>query len=290
MPPKSVAITRKITTRATGQRDAAAQAATTGLGLATAGQETAMEEITPTLIRTIIREEINAAIGKLQPQLDAVKKDMAACNSKVAEVEETLCTMDTRLETLEKSNELLLKENDELKIKAERLEGYSRRFNIRVFGVISGAEKGNPTSYMASLLAEMFKDKLSAVPGVEIAHRVGPTVKSGNRAMIVRMTSYTVKEELVKIAKKDGILEVRGMRLRIFPDQTADMAKKRGLFREVREKLWKAGVKQGIIHPATLVITYKEETMKFKDHEEAETFWKDVIEPELQVLEENGQS
>ena len=71
------------------------------------------------------------------------------------------------------------------------------------------------------------------------------------------------------------------MKLRIFPDLTEDMAKRRGSFKEIREKLWNAKVKQGIIHPATLIITFREEAKRFTDHREAEAYWKDVIEPGL---------
>lgn len=42
------------------------------------------------LIRTIIREDINGAFNKLQPQFDAVKKDVAECAYKVIGIEESL--------------------------------------------------------------------------------------------------------------------------------------------------------------------------------------------------------
>ena len=281
MPPKNDAKTRKITTRAhtaqTEGSDAGGEQVTVNMEGKDANKDL------PSLIRTIFREEIGVVLDKLQPQLNALKEDVSECASKIVHVEEALCNMDIRLEQLEKLNGVLREDNEQLKQKAEKLEKYSRRSNVRVFGLTTGVERGNPTSYMAELLLEMFKDKLSVTHiGVEVAHRVGPVPKTGSRSMIVRLQDYMVKEDIVNNAKKEGVMEVRGMKLRIFPDLTEEMAKRRGSFKEIREKLWNAKVKQGIIYPATLIITFREEAKRFTDHIKAEAYWKDVIEPGLE--------
>lgn len=73
------------------------------------GREDKLSDL-PSLVRTIIRE----AIDTLQPQLNALKKEMTVCSGKIGDVEDALC----RITTLEKANGLLRKENDELKVKA----------------------------------------------------------------------------------------------------------------------------------------------------------------------------
>ncbi|KAL7405811.1 hypothetical protein ABVT39_007564 [Epinephelus coioides] len=131
------------------------------------------------LMRSIIREEITAAIDKLQPQLNSMKAELKDCNKKLTEVERSLSGMEDRVTSLENLNELLQKENTELRERAERLEAHSRRFNLRVFGLDRDVEKGNPTAYMSNFFKEVFKGKkLPAEPEVEIAHRVGPVTKS----------------------------------------------------------------------------------------------------------------
>lgn len=180
---------------------------------------------------------------------------------------------------LEKSNEMLRREYDDVKDKAEKLESYSRKCNIRVHGLIKDVEKGHPTKYMGDLLSEMFKDKVTLDPEVEVAHRVGPEGREGGRTMIVKLLRYKVKEEIIEISKKERTFEARGMKLRITPDLTDMMAKRRASFYTVRGKLWKAGVKNGIIHPATLIITFKGVSKKFTDYLQAEAYWKEVIEP-----------
>ncbi len=243
-----------------------------------AGKEDKQQDL-PSLIRSIMREEIREVINTLQPQLNALKTDISVCSGKIGDVEDTLCKMDSRISTLEKSNELLRKENDELKEKAERLESYSRKCNIRIRGLTKDVEKGYPTKYMATLLREMFKDKVTLEPEVEVAHRVGPAGKLGSRTMIIGLQRYKVKEEIIEISKKERTFEAHGMKLRITPELMETMAKRRARFHDIRGKLWKAGVKNGIIHPATLIITFQGESKRFTDHLQAEAYWKEVIEP-----------
>lgn len=243
-------------------------------------KEANMEELT-SLIRRIMREELDEAINRLQPQLNAVKEQVLVCATKIGEIEASLCNFDSRITKLEGVNESLRKDNDELKEKTERLESHNRKYNVRVMGLTSDVEKGNPTSYMSQLLKELFSDKLQLEPGVEVAHRVGSKSKSGQRVMIVRLQRLVVRDEIVRIAKEERVLEVRGMKLRFFPDISTEMAKIRASFRDVRKKLWSAGVKHGIIHPATLILTFKGDTKKFSNHLAAETYLKTVIEPEL---------
>lgn len=236
------------------------------------------------LIRTIMREEIGVVLNKLQPQLDGLKEDISVCSRKVGNIEEALSDLDRRVMKLETANEQLRKTNSELREKVESLESHSRRYNLRVFGLTKDAEKGNPTSYMNNLFMELFKDKIQTEPVVEAAHRVGPQLKDGTRAMIVRMQRYRAREEILKVAKKERTMKHGERRLRIFPDLTADMAKQRSTFREVREKLRNAGVRHGIIHPATLIITVGTgQSKKFTDYREAEVFWDSVIKPGLQT-------
>lgn len=234
------------------------------------------------LIRTIMREEIGVVLSKLQPQLDDLKENISECSRKVGNIEETLSDLERRVTKLETVNEQLRKTNSKLREKAERLESDSRKCNLRVFGLTKDVEKGNPTSYMNSLFKEMFKGKIQTEPAVEVAHRVGPQLKDGTRAMIVRMQRYRAREEILTVAKKERTMKYGERNLRIFPDLTADMAKQRATFREVRENLRNAGVRHGIIHPATLIITVGTgHSKKFTDYREAEVFWDSVIKPGL---------
>uniref|UniRef100_A0A673B6A9 L1 transposable element RRM domain-containing protein n=1 Tax=Sphaeramia orbicularis TaxID=375764 RepID=A0A673B6A9_9TELE len=224
--------------------------------------------------------------GQVNADLRQTRKNcVSGCNKRIGVLEDALSSMDSRIIHLEKANERLCKENNTLKEKAELLENHSRKYNVRILGLTTDAEQGNPTGYVSILLKEMFGDKLQLMPEVENAHRIGPMTKSGQRAMIVRMQRLVMREEILRVARKEKVFEARGMKLRFFPDLTANTAKARASYREVRNKLWNAGIKHGIIHPATLVLTFRGETRRFTDNVAAETYVKTVIEPAMENKE-----
>lgn len=225
-----------------------------------------------------MREEIAVVLNTLQPQLDSLKTEIIQCCRKTEDVETGLNDMHDRVMELEKDKEtkdatikLLIEENEDLRLKHDKLEAQSRKFNLRVRGLPVGAEKGHPTAtiYVNNLLRELFKGKIKTEPEVEIAHRIGADKKT----MIVRMQRYMAKEEILALSKKERTLNHGDMKLQFFPDLTSDMAKRISTFSKLREKLRDAGVKHGIIHPATLIMTVGGETRRFTDHEEALAFW-----------------
>lgn len=236
------------------------------------------------LICSIIREEINKAIDKLQPQLDFLKVGLKECKDKLVDVELALSGTEGIMNEVEKVCNRQQRENKELRKKPERLENFSRRFNIRVFVIDKDVEKGDPTEFMASFFKEVFKDKnLPCLLEVEIAHRLGPTTKSGSRPMIIRMQRYLAKDAILQIAKKERVLNFRRMKVKILPDLTAKMSKRRVQFKDLRMKLHQAEIKHGLIHPATLIVTFNGEAKYFQDHRTAETFFNQAIRPTLSV-------
>ncbi|ROL52216.1 LINE-1 retrotransposable element ORF1 protein [Anabarilius grahami] len=220
-------------------------------------------------------------MNKLQPQFDVLKLGLKDCNEKLVDVESGLSGMHDRMDEAERVCKALQKENKELRDKNEKLESYSRRFNLRVFGLDKDMEKGKPTEFMESLFSEIFKDKLSYKLEVEIAHRVGPVTKHGSRPMIVRMQRYVAKEAILQIAKQEKVLHFKGMKVKIFPDLTAEVSKRRAQFKDLRMKLHQAGVKHVLIYPATLIITFNGDIKYFQDQKSGEIYYNQMIGPTL---------
>lgn len=67
--------------------------------------------------------------------------------------------MKDREHTLEKSKQLLMKENKELREKAESLKSHSSKFNSCVFRLPIDIEKEQANDFMVSLFNELFRDK-----------------------------------------------------------------------------------------------------------------------------------
>lgn len=108
-------------------------------------------------------------------------------------------------------------------------------------------------------------------------HRIGPVGDARGRALIVSLRKLSTKVEIVEMTKKKHMLQVRGMKLRVFADLTSKMARKRTSSGALKS----ADVRHGIIHPATLILTFKGETEKFTIKSDAEMYYTTVIEPGL---------
>lgn len=85
------------------------------------------------------------------------------------------------------------------------------------------------------------------------------------------------KETILKIAKKEGVMNFGRMTVGIFPDLTSEMARRRAQFKDVRAKLREAGIKHGIVHPATLIVTFNGDTKYVQYHKTAEIYFSKVI-------------
>lgn len=75
-------------------------------------------------------------------------------------------------------------------------------------------------------------------------------VKLGHsRVMTVKMQQCAVKEGILKIFRKECVLDARKMKPQIFLELTSEIAKKRARFHEIRGRVRGAGMKH--LHPAT---------------------------------------
>lgn len=144
-------------------------------------------------------------------------------------------------------------------------------------------EKGNPTAFMNSLLCDVFgADKLGSLPLINIAHHTGPRLEDGkSRCMIARLFSLERKRLIMRLAGESGNLIFHGKRIRIYPDLTADLVKRRALFNEVQAHLRDANVRYGLLFPCKLIVTFANKTMSFTDHKEAMVFYDQVVNPTL---------
>lgn len=69
------------------------------------------------LIHSVIREEINVIIDKLQPQLDSLKVGLKDCKDKVVDVEHAHSGTKERMNEMETACNMLQRENKELRVK-----------------------------------------------------------------------------------------------------------------------------------------------------------------------------
>ena len=121
----------------------------------------------------------------------------------------------------------------------------------------------------------------SSPPEIERAHRsIGPRpgdVGAGKpRTFIVKFLRFQEKEKALRWARQHK-LDYRGSELRVYPDISAALAKKRAAFNAVKNSLYLKGVKFRLLHPARLQVSFRNENLYFDSPQKAQAFYDEHI-------------
>ncbi|KAE8278202.1 hypothetical protein D5F01_LYC23719 [Larimichthys crocea] len=102
---------------------------------------------------------------------------------------------------------------------------------------------------------------------LERAHRVGPRRDAGDppRTLIMKFQSYKQKMLVMKAAKEKKDV-------RLYNDLATEVHRQRKKYDNVRQQLRSLGLRHGIMPPAKLVVTYREQTHTFNMPTEAQEF------------------
>lgn len=207
-------------------------------------------------VSTDLREHIRSVQTELSAAIEKVAADCAAHGSRLSNVEEAANDYSDRVVALEGKLTQLASEVVKLTAKTEDLESRQRRSNCRIFGV---KESGASTSVasVAKLLQDMLG--LDYTPTLDRAHRSlqrEPRDGEPPRPIIVKFHYFQQKVEVLQKASRAGPILHDGQKIRIYPDYTASVMKKRAAFTEVRGLLHRCrNTKFGILYPAILKIT-----------------------------------
>lgn len=155
---------------------------------------------------------------------------------------------------METKNYELTSENVKLKVSLDEQVNRSRRKNIRVVGITEGTEGRNPTEFMASFLQDVFGGEMSDRPPVIDR---GPHSSSKTTAWTPSQSNAGPPTLLPD--QRENSLDVprkRTMELQWQVDYSADLARCRAAYKDVKAHFHKAGVRFGLIHPAKLRFTF----------------------------------
>ncbi|KAI4895083.1 hypothetical protein NFI96_026218 [Prochilodus magdalenae] len=148
------------------------------------------------------------------------------------------------------------------------------RQNIRIVGIPEGESFTFTTSKVSDLLKEAFD--LDKPPLVDQAHRtLAPKPKSGDppRPVIAKLHYYEDCMEILRKARRQQRVTISNMRISVFPDFTARVARARAAFNGVRAQLrGMEGIPYGTLYPARLRITHDGKHHDFTCPEEAGRF------------------
>lgn len=236
-----------------------------------------------------IRAEVSALrveiLAELKSSISAVKTSLLEQEQKLKDVEESLTDVDGRVTSLESTCSALLKDNERMRFKLEDLENRSRRNNVRVIGIPEGTEGNHPSAFIEALLLEVFGEQsFTRKPQVDRAHRsLAPPPKPNQapRPFIVRMHHYQMRELILRLAWEKGQVFYKGSRIHFFPDVSAEVAKRRAAFNQVKAQLRGAGIEFGLLFPARLRINHDEARHFFDCPQKALEFVRGIVPPSV---------
>ena len=164
-----------------------------------------------------------------------------------------------------------------LEEKLDDLENRSRRANLRVIGIPEKMEGSDPVEFMTKFFLVLFGTDFFPVPLVlSRAYRLGRVNEAGGnnvrpRGFIVLFHNYQDKECI--FAKRREDINFRGHKISLFPDFSVELSRKCSAFNEVKTRLYKKGVRFGLIYPARLRVDFKGKTHYFDSPDEAQGFY-----------------
>ncbi|XP_073798760.1 LINE-1 type transposase domain-containing protein 1 [Danio rerio] len=235
-----------------------------------------LKEIITTTIRTEVSTLRTEFLSELRSAVSTLQSTLSLQAQKIVDIETALIDSDGRLTAIEALCNALKKENGSLKLKVDDLENRSRRQNLRIIGIPEGLEGQSPVTFMISLFIELFGDSAFERPlQIDRAHRTGQKTHPNAypRHMLVRLHHYQTKELILKLSRERGSLEFNGATIRIFPDMSAEVARQRAEFKDVKALFRSAGVTYGMLHPAKLRVDYKGQRHFFQTPQAAMEFF-----------------
>lgn len=224
-----------------------------------------------TLIKELT-ESLKSSVESLGQQVSSFNGRLTQTEALAGENFEKIAEMEAVIKTLQQ-------QSTRLQDKVDDLENRSRRSNLRIINVPEGCEKGqDPAKFVSELLMEVTgADVFSSPPEIERAHPVLRRSEASDRtekprAFIVKFLRFQEKEKLLQWARKSQIT-YRESKLRIYPDMSAELAKRRASFNGIKTSLYRKGVKFQLRHPARLHVLFQDQDYYFDTPQEAKDFY-----------------
>lgn len=224
---------------------------------------------------TTIRGELSVFQTEIRADVSVLQASDAQHSSVIAELEQSASNSSDAIVKLQSEVKRLSTEVEYLTDKCIDLEGRSRRQNVRIVGLKEGSEKGMD---IGTFVSGLLKDTLSLDdnPLVDRAHRAlrkRPGDSEQPRALIARLHYYRDVTAVLKRSAEVKVLSFKGQRIRVFPDFTPEVAKRRAAFNRAKELLRdQPGVRYGMLYPAKLRVTFNGTETVYTDASKAREF------------------
>ena len=204
--------------------------------------------------------ELHSSIDDLKSSMNDLLLRTTEAELRISTVEDTIARHDQVLTQLQKDNAYL-------KNKVDQMENQSRRSNIRVVGLKEDSEGRDPVRFFTQWIPEVLGIINFTKPlEIERAHRTSapkPRPDEPPRAVLIRFLRFQDREKILQLARAKGDIAIDGKRVSLFPDMSADLARRRKQFRPAAKALKEKNITGYLIHPARMKVQYKGQSHLF---------------------------
>lgn len=228
-----------------------------------------------------IKTEFSSRFNGIMAAIESMRKQMNDCSERMSQAELRISNAKDGVAHLQAKVNKLESKNKTLEDKLVDLETRSRLNNLRLVGLPEGAEGRDPCSFLEKWIPEVLNAVTLQSSGIiERAHRIGPMKdsKAPPRTLIMRFLNYKDKQAVIAAARAKKGIRYKDQQMRFYVDLATGIHQLRKQFDPIRQELRDLGVRHGVIHPARLLVTYKEQTRTFKTPTEAREFIKKIHE------------
>lgn len=234
-----------------------------------------MESLQDT-VAAMLKESLEKALDPIQKHLAengnilrSLKEQADIHAKKFSTVFNQIDSIHANLRKNEKETSACSAEVTKLQKKLDDLEDRSRRNNVRLVGLPTGAEGKDPRSYLQKMLPTWIPQLGSEPLEIDRAHRIFSNSTARPRTMIFRLLRYTDRQAILEGARKAKPTLPDGTQLQFFADYGPGTMNERQKYKEIRAKLWQRKIDAYLIYPAILKVNYKGMKMSFNSAEEA---------------------
>lgn len=197
---------------------------------------------------------MTAAITSLEHSVENMGERLTNAEVRINQVEEDSARSSRLLG-------YLLRRERQLEERCEELENFTRRNNLRVYGVLEGTESGDVAIWTEAFLKELLDLPTDCSLQIERAHRSlqqRPTEEASPRSLIVRFVNHQQKQQVLSKAWSMKNVQFKGKRIYMDHDYSPALQKKRREYADIKKQLKEKNIRFQTPFPAKLKVHLKE--------------------------------
>ncbi len=254
-----------------------------GIKLALKEQQSTMDLVVASAVRDAVdtvlipvlrdlRAEIQAtnnSVKELREELGALASAAKQTRDRVDSIQAAAC--EDRRTVTDLRNQL-----EQLTKKMTDMEDRSRRNNVRLVGLLEGAEGSDVAGFLRVNLSRWIPSLGGRDIEIDLAHRVYDRSKNSDRprTLIFRALRWYDRAEILKGARQTYPVKCAqdNVTLQFFPDFSPATTTRRKTFNPVLKKMTALGLQPFLTYPAVIKLWHKGEQRIFDSPQKAEDF------------------